>query len=90
MVVSARVFRRTVAATAFAAALTVSPLLAAIAQALTLNGAGATFPAPLYVILESLEVQQVDSRSTTRQLVAALGFGKLWQEQSILALVMRQ
>jgi phosphate transport system substrate-binding protein len=48
MVVSARAFRRTIAVTAFAAALTVSPLLAAIAQALTLNGAGATFPAPLY------------------------------------------
>jgi phosphate transport system substrate-binding protein len=48
MVISTRAFRRTVAATAFAAALTVSPLLAAIAQALTLNGAGATFPAPLY------------------------------------------
>jgi len=48
MVISTRAFRRTAAATAFAAALTVSPLLAAIAQALTLNGAGATFPAPLY------------------------------------------
>jgi phosphate transport system substrate-binding protein len=48
MAVSTRAFRRTVTATAFAAALTVSPLLAAIAQALTLNGAGATFPAPLY------------------------------------------
>jgi phosphate transport system substrate-binding protein len=48
MVVSTRAFRRSVTATAFAAALTVSPFLAAIAQALTLNGAGATFPAPLY------------------------------------------
>lgn len=48
MVFSTRAFRRTVTATAFAAAVTVSPFVSAIAQALTLNGAGATFPAPLY------------------------------------------
>ncbi|MCU0569235.1 MAG: phosphate ABC transporter substrate-binding protein PstS [Oculatellaceae cyanobacterium Prado106] len=48
MILSARAVRRSVAASAFAATLAFSPLLSAIAQAITLNGAGATFPAPLY------------------------------------------
>lgn len=40
--------RRVFATSVVAAALTFSPVLTAIAEALTLNGAGATFPAPLY------------------------------------------
>lgn len=48
MMISARVFRYTAVASAVAASLMLSPILTAIAQALDLNGAGATFPAPLY------------------------------------------
>jgi phosphate transport system substrate-binding protein len=42
------IFRPVVATAALTTVLGVSPLLTAIAQAETLNGAGATFPAPLY------------------------------------------
>lgn len=42
------IFRPVVATTALTTVLGFSPLLTAIAQAETLNGAGATFPAPLY------------------------------------------
>src|SRR6478672_8575512 len=48
MVVSTTAFRRTVVTSVAAVAITFGPLLTAIAQAVTLNGAGATFPAPLY------------------------------------------
>jgi phosphate transport system substrate-binding protein len=41
-------FRNTVAASALTVAFSVSPLLVAMAQAATLNGAGATFPQLLY------------------------------------------
>ena len=40
--------RRVFATSVVAAALAISPVFTAIAEALTLNGAGATFPAPLY------------------------------------------
>lgn len=42
------IFRPVVATAALTTVLGFSPLLTAIAQAETLNGAGATFPAPLY------------------------------------------
>jgi phosphate transport system substrate-binding protein len=49
MVFLVNVFRRTVATSAIAATVVLSPLVSAIAQQATqLNGAGATFPAPLY------------------------------------------
>lgn len=41
-------FRRTVTASVVTAAVTIGPVFTAMAQALTLNGAGATFPQPLY------------------------------------------
>jgi phosphate transport system substrate-binding protein len=44
----ATVVRRTFTASFAALAVSVTPLLTVIAQAVTLNGAGATFPAPLY------------------------------------------
>jgi phosphate transport system substrate-binding protein len=44
----ATVVRRAVTTSFVALTFSVSPLLSAIAQAVTLNGAGATFPAPLY------------------------------------------
>jgi phosphate transport system substrate-binding protein len=45
---SSTVVRRTLAASVVTFAVSVTPLFAAIAQAVTLNGAGATFPEPLY------------------------------------------
>lgn len=48
MVFSTTVFRRALTTSAITAALAFGPLLTAIAQAQTLNGAGATFPALLY------------------------------------------
>jgi phosphate transport system substrate-binding protein len=48
MVFSTAVFRRALTTSAITAALAFGPLLTAIAQAETLNGAGATFPALLY------------------------------------------
>ncbi|MBD3881139.1 phosphate ABC transporter substrate-binding protein PstS [Phormidium tenue FACHB-886] len=48
MLLSTRAIRRTIAASAIGAAIAVAPILSAIAQTLELNGAGATFPAPLY------------------------------------------
>jgi phosphate transport system substrate-binding protein len=48
MFLSTRALRRSLTASAVAATLVVAPVLTAIAQALDLNGAGATFPAPLY------------------------------------------
>ncbi len=48
MMFSARVTRRVVLASAVAAALALSPLVGAIAQVSEINGAGATFPVPLY------------------------------------------
>jgi phosphate transport system substrate-binding protein len=48
MFLSTRAIQRTIAASALATAFAVAPILTAIAQALELNGAGATFPAPLY------------------------------------------
>ena len=48
MFLSTRVLKRTIATSAIAATLAVAPFMTAIAQALQLNGAGATFPAPLY------------------------------------------
>lgn len=42
------VFRRAATASALTVALTLTPVLTAIAEAVTLNGAGATFPALLY------------------------------------------
>lgn len=48
MVVSTTNFRRTIAASVATIAITFLPALSAVAQVVTLNGAGATFPAPLY------------------------------------------
>jgi phosphate transport system substrate-binding protein len=48
MFLSTRSLKRTIAISAITAALAVAPVLSAIAQSLQLNGAGATFPAPLY------------------------------------------
>lgn len=48
MFLSTRALKRSIVISAATAAFAVSPLLVAIAQALDLNGAGATFPAPLY------------------------------------------
>ena len=48
MFLSTRSLKRTIATSAIAAALAVAPVVSAIAQSLQLNGAGATFPAPLY------------------------------------------
>jgi phosphate transport system substrate-binding protein len=48
MVLSATAFRRAVTASVVTAAIAFSPVLTAIAEAVTLNGAGATFPALLY------------------------------------------
>lgn len=48
MLLSKTTFRRTATASAVAIALSLGPVLAAVAQTLTLNGAGATFPEPLY------------------------------------------
>ncbi len=48
MVVSTTTFRRTIAASVATIAITFLPALSAVAQVVTLNGAGATFPAPLY------------------------------------------
>ncbi|MBD2434561.1 MULTISPECIES: phosphate ABC transporter substrate-binding protein PstS [Fischerella] len=45
---SITVFNRVVTTSVVTAAVAFGPFFAAIAQALTLNGAGATFPAPLY------------------------------------------
>lgn len=48
MAFSTTALRRAVTASAVTVAITFSPVLTAIAQAVTLNGAGATFPALLY------------------------------------------
>jgi phosphate transport system substrate-binding protein len=48
MAFSATAFRRAVTASAVTAAIALGPLLTAIAQAVPLTGAGATFPVPLY------------------------------------------
>jgi phosphate transport system substrate-binding protein len=48
MGLNATVARRTFTASVVTFAVSVAPLFAAIAQAVTLNGAGATFPQPLY------------------------------------------
>lgn len=48
MGLNATVLRRTVTASVVSVAVTVTPFFAAIAQTVVLNGAGATFPAPLY------------------------------------------
>ncbi|KGF72180.1 phosphate ABC transporter substrate-binding protein [Neosynechococcus sphagnicola sy1] len=48
MAFSSTVFRRTVIASAVTAAVAIGPVMSALAQVLTLSGAGATFPAPLY------------------------------------------
>lgn len=48
MAFSTAAFRRTVTTSAVTVALVFGPLLTAIAKAQTLNGAGATFPVPLY------------------------------------------
>jgi phosphate transport system substrate-binding protein len=48
MAFSMFVFRRTAVASAMAATVVLGPALAALAQKVTLNGAGATFPVPLY------------------------------------------
>ncbi|HEY9909759.1 MAG TPA: phosphate ABC transporter substrate-binding protein PstS [Thermosynechococcaceae cyanobacterium] len=48
MALSATVIRRVIAASAVTAAVTIAPILSAIAQTVSLTGAGATFPVPLY------------------------------------------
>ncbi len=48
MGISSTVVGRTIATSVVTLAFSVTPLFAAIAQAVTLNGAGATFPGPLY------------------------------------------
>jgi phosphate transport system substrate-binding protein len=48
MAFPATMFRRAVTASAVTAAIALGPLLTAIAQAIPLTGAGATFPVPLY------------------------------------------
>ena len=48
MAFSTVAFRRTFTTSVVTAAIAFGPILTAIAQAVTLNGAGATFPAPLY------------------------------------------
>ena len=48
MALSATVFRRVMAASAVTVAVAIAPIFSAIAQAVTLTGAGATFPVPLY------------------------------------------
>ncbi|MGH1397056.1 MAG: phosphate ABC transporter substrate-binding protein PstS [Trichormus sp.] len=48
MVFSTTVFQRVFSTAVLASAVAVSPIFTATAQAQTLNGAGATFPAPLY------------------------------------------
>jgi phosphate transport system substrate-binding protein len=48
MAFSVSLLRRAVTTTAFTAAIVISPLLSAIAQAGSIAGAGATFPEPLY------------------------------------------
>lgn len=48
MAFSATAFRRVVAASTVTAAIVISPIFTAIAQAVSLTGAGATFPVPLY------------------------------------------
>ncbi|WP_416676453.1 phosphate ABC transporter substrate-binding protein PstS [Egbenema bharatensis] len=48
MILSTRTLRRAVVTSAMATAFAFSPILSAIAQVEELNGAGATFPAPLY------------------------------------------
>jgi phosphate transport system substrate-binding protein len=48
MGLNATAIRRTFTASVVTLAVSVTPLFAAIAQAITLNGAGATFPQPLY------------------------------------------
>lgn len=48
MALSTNAFRRVVATSVVATAFALSPILTAIAQAVSLSGAGATFPVPLY------------------------------------------
>ncbi|MBW4633522.1 MAG: phosphate ABC transporter substrate-binding protein PstS [Iphinoe sp. HA4291-MV1] len=48
MIFSTTVLNRVVSASAITAVVTFGPIFTAIAQAETINGAGATFPAPLY------------------------------------------
>lgn len=48
MILSVGTLRKAAQASAIAAAIILSPALSAIAEALELNGAGATFPVPLY------------------------------------------
>ncbi len=48
MAFSTVAFRRTLTTSVVTVAVAFAPILTAIAQAVTLNGAGATFPAPLY------------------------------------------
>ena len=48
MIFSVTTFRRAVTTSAITVAITFGPAFTAISQALTLNGAGATFPKPLY------------------------------------------
>lgn len=83
MAFSATAFRRAAAASALTAAIAISPLLTAIAQAATtLTGAGATFPVPLYerYIAEfkkknpdiNVSYQGVGSGAGIRQMIAGV------------------
>jgi phosphate transport system substrate-binding protein len=82
MVFSATAIRRTVAASAVTAAIAFGPIFTAIAQAVSLTGAGATFPVPLYerYIAEfkkknpdiSVSYQGVGSGAGIRQVIAGV------------------
>lgn len=82
MILSASVVRRAITASAVTAAIALSPVLTAIAQAIPVNGAGATFPALLYerYISEfkkknpdiTVNYQGVGSGGGIRQLIAGV------------------
>src|SRR5579883_96332 len=86
MAFPATVFRRAVTTSAITAAIALGPLLTAIAQAIPLTGAGATFPVPLYerYIAEfkknnpdvDISYQGVGSGAGIRQIIAGtIDFG---------------
>jgi phosphate transport system substrate-binding protein len=79
MILSTRALRRAVTTTAIATAFALAPVLSAIAQIQEINGAGATFPAPLYQRYFSdyrnqtgitVNYQSVGSGAGIRQMIA--------------------
>jgi len=77
MAFSTVAFRRTLTTSVVTVAVAFAPILTAIAQAVTLNGAGATFPAPLYErYIAEFQKKILISRSTIKRSAAVAALSK--------------